>query len=103
MKWFDRLFKQKSQKSASQEELKITPEKAEMILQLIQDPQAASLSCDQVYDLLDQYADRVMQGEDVADLLPLVSEHLQACSECNDEYEALARMLMAQIKEQNQE
>ncbi|MCE1254200.1 MAG: hypothetical protein LWX83_11710 [Anaerolineae bacterium] len=98
MKWLNRLFNRKTPTPVPAEKLKISPEKAELLLQIIQDPQADMLSCDQVYELLDQYAERVNRGEDVVDLLPLVHSHLHVCPECQEEYEALTAMIKARIE-----
>jgi hypothetical protein len=47
------------------------------------------LSCNEVYDLLDQYAESHLRGEDAEKLMPLLKEHLDVCHECCDEYDAL--------------
>jgi hypothetical protein len=52
-------------------------------------------SCDEVYQLLDQYAEAVQRGEDPAHLMPLVKYHLDLCVDCHEEYEALLRILEA--------
>lgn len=57
------------------------------------------LSCDEVYDLLDQFAEAAQRGEDVAALMPLVQRHLDMCPDCREEYEALQRMLAAPPRE----
>lgn len=50
-------------------------------------------SCDEVYDLLDQYVEAVQRGEDMAELMPLVKHHLDMCVDCHEEYEALLNIL----------
>lgn len=57
------------------------------------------LSCDEVYDLLDQFAEAARRGEDVATLMPLVQRHLDMCPDCREEYEALQRMLGAPVRD----
>jgi predicted component of type VI protein secretion system len=57
--------------------------------------QDVELSCDEVYDLMDQFAEAAQRGEDVAALMPLVQRHLGMCPDCREEYEALQRMLAA--------
>jgi len=49
--------------------------------------------CDEVYDLMDQYTEMVNYGEDAAQLMPLVKQHLEMCHCCLEEYEALLRIL----------
>ena len=56
----------------------------------------AEYSCAEVYELLDQFAEAQLRGENVAALLPLVQQHLDMCPDCRQEYEALLRVLHAQ-------
>ena len=51
------------------------------------------LSCDEVFALVDEYAEASQRGEDVADLKPLIRRHLDMCRECDEEYQALLRVL----------
>jgi predicted anti-sigma-YlaC factor YlaD len=48
-----------------------------------------------VHRLLDQFAEAVLRGEDVARLMPLVQRHLDMCPDCREEFEALLRILKA--------
>lgn len=54
------------------------------------------LTCDQVFELIDQYVERAVRGENVAHLLPLVAAHLDMCPDCREHYEALERVLESQ-------
>jgi hypothetical protein len=54
------------------------------------------LTCDQVFDLIDQYTERTARGEDVAHLMPLVVAHLDICPDCREHFEALERVLESQ-------
>jgi hypothetical protein len=51
------------------------------------------VSCDEVFELLDQYAEMVDQGEDASILMPLIKHHLDMCPECEEEYKALLRII----------
>ena len=51
------------------------------------------ISCDEVYAVLDQFAEAVMRGENVLFFMPLVRQHLDMCPDCREEYETLLRML----------
>ena len=51
------------------------------------------IACDQVYAVLDQFAEAVQRGENVLTLMPLVRQHLEMCPDCREEYETLLRML----------
>jgi hypothetical protein len=51
------------------------------------------LDCQQVYEVVDVYAEMSARGEDVSEALPLVKHHLEMCKDCMEEYEALLRVL----------
>ena len=57
--------------------------------------QDVELGCRDVYAVLDQYAEAVAGGADAATLLPMVKQHLDLCSDCCEEYEALLSILLA--------
>jgi len=61
----------------------------EQLLRSLANSNEDELSCNEVYDLLDQYAESHLRGEDAERLMPLLKEHLDICHECCDEYEAL--------------
>lgn len=52
------------------------------------------MDCEQVFDTLDQYAEIEIRREDAARLMPLVHDHLETCTDCCDEYEALLEALI---------
>ncbi|MEW5941073.1 MAG: hypothetical protein AB1750_15505 [Chloroflexota bacterium] len=60
---------------------------------LIRFLETCELDCEQVFDVLDQYAEIEVRHEDAARLMPLVREHLKICHDCCDEYEALLDVL----------
>jgi hypothetical protein len=64
-------------------------------LAMLTEEQDAELTCDQVFELLDQYTERAVRGEDVAHLMPLVKAHLDMCPDCRELYEALERLVAA--------
>ena len=47
------------------------------------------LSCADIYTILDEFVETEVKGGDKNKLSPLIHEHLDLCSECCDEYEAL--------------
>lgn len=47
------------------------------------------LSCADIYTILDEFVENEVKGGDRHKLSPLIHEHLDLCSECCDEYEAL--------------
>lgn len=54
-------------------------------------------SCDEVHQVLDQFAEAQQRGEDVARLMPMVQQHLDMCPDCREEFEALLRILNANM------
>jgi hypothetical protein len=73
----------------------MTPEAIRGLLERLERTLPEELSCGEVYDLIDQYADLVQSGKDPASLLPLVEHHLEMCMDCKEEFEALMRALRA--------
>jgi hypothetical protein len=63
------------------------------LLQMIGYTQEAEVSCDEVEQILDQFAELVQRGEDVKEMMPLVKNHVDLCPECREEFEALMRIL----------
>ncbi len=53
------------------------------------------LSCDEVYTLLDQFAEAISRGEAVKEWMTPVGQHLKVCPDCREEYEALLAMIEA--------
>jgi hypothetical protein len=51
------------------------------------------ISCDNVHEILDQFTEMELRGEDVAHLMPLVQRHLELCPDCGEEHEALVQAL----------
>ncbi|RME42997.1 MAG: hypothetical protein D6791_16500 [Chloroflexi bacterium] len=51
------------------------------------------LTCAEVFELMDYYAELEEAGEDVRSLLPKVTHHLRICPECKEEYEALRLLI----------
>lgn len=49
--------------------------------------------CSEVYNLIDQYAEMIQNGENADELMPLVKHHLEMCIACKEEFESLMRIL----------
>lgn len=78
-----------------------SPEVIRKMMGQIAHTREVELACDEVLALMDQFAEMVMRGEDVAHLMPLVQHHLDMCADCREEYEALLRILRASPLERN--
>lgn len=58
-------------------------------LRALEDARVQDVPCSQVFSLLDEYVQKELNGEDAAQLMPLLREHLDLCQDCCDEYETL--------------
>lgn len=58
--------------------------------------QQEEIDCQDVFALIDVYAEAAAKGLDPGLMLPLVKQHLEMCAECLEEYEALMRILESQ-------
>ena len=68
-------------------------------LRVLESVRGEEASCDEVYARMDEYVEKEVDRKDAAQLMPLVREHLDMCSECCEEYEALLDILEKTSKE----
>ena len=47
------------------------------------------LGCETCYEKLDQFVELELDGKDAAQALPMIKRHLELCSGCTEEYQAL--------------
>ena len=66
----------------------------ELIARLL-GPSGPEVSCEECFELLDEYVDLELAGEDADARLPGMREHLQGCPACREDHESL-RDLVAQ-------
>jgi hypothetical protein len=70
------------------------PNKAVLgFLRVLESVRAEDAPCDEVYARIDEYVEREVDKKDAAQLMPLIREHLDMCSECCEEYQALLDVL----------
>ncbi len=62
-------------------------------LRVLEDVRLEEIQCDEVFARLDEYVEKQVHGQDAAVLMPLLREHLDICSDCCEEYEALLTVL----------
>lgn len=55
--------------------------------------EVTEITCDEVFAIVDEYAEASQRGEDVSSLKPLIRHHLDLCRECDEEYQALVSIL----------
>lgn len=68
-------------------------EKVQKMLMMLSNTQDKELTCDDVFALLDQFAELAAQGRDVSRFMPLVQQHLDMCPDCREEFKALERIV----------
>jgi hypothetical protein len=62
-------------------------------LRVLESVREEECSCDEIYTKIDEYVEREVDKKDAAQLMPLIREHLDLCSECCEEYDALIHIL----------
>ena len=60
----------------------------ELIARLL-GPAGAEVTCEECFELLDQYVDLELAGTDADARLPGMREHLQGCPACAEDHESL--------------
>jgi hypothetical protein len=51
------------------------------------------IGCETCYDKLDQFVELELKGKDAAQALPLIKRHMELCTGCSEEYQALITAL----------
>jgi hypothetical protein len=80
---------------SKKEKIKLNHASLQKLLESIRHTCEDEPNCEQVYELLDQYAESELEGGNAKDLMPLVYHHLEVCHDCNEEYDLLLSMLRA--------
>ncbi len=52
-------------------------------------PDRPEVTCEECFELLDEYVDLELAGADAARMLPGVRAHLQGCPACREDHESL--------------
>jgi len=71
-------------------------------LRVLEDVRKDELSCDEIYDKLDEYVECEIDSKDAAQIMPLIREHLDICHECCEEYEILLDVIEKSDEETSQ-
>ena len=88
-----RAIIQKIKSSFHHQEEELSNEAVLKFLRVLESVREEEASCDEVYARIDEYVENEVDKKDAAQLMPLVREHLDLCSECCEEYEALLDIL----------
>lgn len=87
-----KIFPQRRDRRSSLEKME-NQARIKNLLRMVETTEQQELSCDEVFALLDQYVELIIDDENATDLLPLVKKHLDRCKDCHEEYEALVRVI----------
>ena len=71
------------------------PEQNKETLERLLGPTGYQVSCEQCFELLDQYVELELSGADADADIPGLRVHLEGCSACQQDYESL-RALVAE-------
>ena len=58
-------------------------------------PSEAEVSCEQCFELLDQYVELELAGENADARLPGMRAHFQGCPACGEDHESLRELVAA--------
>lgn len=71
-------------------EPEISDEMVVRFLKVLEQVREEDLSCSDMFARLDEFVEaEIKEGKDTSKITPLIHEHLDICSECCDEYDAL--------------
>jgi anti-sigma factor RsiW len=59
-------------------------------------PRGEELSCERCFELLDEYVDRDLDGDDPDAHVPGMRAHLQGCPACREDHETLRALVAAE-------
>ena len=72
----------------------------QLLLQSALETEEIEISCLECWNLLDQYADLILDGAEPDEIMPAVRQHLKNCPTCTHEFETLMLMIQEAAKSQ---
>jgi hypothetical protein len=73
----------------------------ELIARLL-GPEGPEVSCEECFELLDQYVELQLGGEDADARLPGMRAHLEGCPACREDHESLRDFVGSQDRPESQ-
>lgn len=74
----------------------LSDDNLQRLMHLLEHTHEGMYSCQETFDLLDEYVELVANHEDAARLMPYVQRHLDRCPDCHEAYEILLRILQTE-------
>jgi predicted anti-sigma-YlaC factor YlaD len=65
-------------------------------LERILGPRGPEIGCDACFDMLDEFVELELRGDDADARVPGMRAHLDGCPACRDEHESLRALLAAE-------
>jgi hypothetical protein len=66
-----------------------TPEDKRTLVKRLLGPSEPEVTCEQCFELLDEYVELELQGEHADERLPGLRAHLEGCPACHEDHESL--------------
>jgi hypothetical protein len=66
-----------------------TGDRGHELLRRLLGPSGPEVTCEECFELLDEYVDLELAGQDADRRLPGMREHMQGCPACDEEHESL--------------
>jgi hypothetical protein len=73
-----------------------TDDERQAILMRLLGPAGPEVSCEECFELLDEYVELELAGEDADGQLPGLHRHLQGCPACREDHESLREFVRLQ-------
>ena len=89
---FRRLFQTQPEASGNAGTV-VDEDSVTTLMRLIEKTNEGEYSCEETFDLLDEYVELAAAEEDVQTLMPLVKKHVDHCPDCGPRYEILLDIL----------
>ena len=74
----------------------MTTEERQQLLTRLLGPGAPEVSCEECFELLDEYVERELAGADADRRLPGMRQHLRGCPACHEDHESLRDLVRLQ-------
>ena len=75
--------------------MKLDQDTLSKIMQSLIVTEETEIGCEDCFEEIDKYVEMLRQGKDPAKVMPLVQHHLDICSCCREDFEALLESLEA--------
>jgi len=69
------------------------------LMQQVEQTKEGMFTCEETFDLLDEYAELIVSEQDAAQLMPLVKAHLDMCPGCEQRYDVLRKIISTSLDE----